>query len=104
MPPRAPRRRNGRSPARIGASSALYGLQGPMELEQQLLGGLPVVARVGDGQAVLELAQIFRDGLVPRFQVTLEHESDDGAVAVHYLGDAVFRDERLQAVVLVGVA
>src|SRR3984957_13426239 len=112
MPPRVPKRRNGKFRPRIGPkvasrdapcrASAPHGQKGPVKLEQQLLGGLPVYARIGDGQAVLELAQVLRDGLTPRFQVTLEHESDNGAVAVHYLGDTVFCNERLQTGVLVG--
>ena len=59
---------------------------------------------IGDGHAVFELAQVLRDGLIPGLQVALEHEPDDGAVAVGYLRDAVLRHQGLQARVLVGIA
>src|SRR5580658_10617592 len=83
--------------------SASHVLQGPMELEQQALGGLPVDARIRDGQAVFELAQVLRNGLIPRLQVTLEHEPDNGAVAGSALRDGGFRHQGLQSGFLVEI-
>ena len=72
-----------------------------MEPEQQALGGMPIDAGVGDGDAIFQHAQVLRNGLAPRLQVTLEHEPDNGAVAVHYLRDAVFGHKRLLAGIFV---
>ena len=48
--------------------------------------------------------QILRDRLIPRLQVAFEHQSDDRAIAVENLRDAVLRHQGLQARILVGVA
>ena len=74
-----------------------------MHLEQQRFGGRPVDARIGDGHAVFQLRQVLRDGLIPRFQVTLEHEPDDRPVSVDNLRDAVLGHHGLKAGFLVGV-
>src|SRR5258708_846895 len=77
-------------------ASASHALQGPVCFGQQVLGGLPVDAGIGDGHAVFERAQVLRNGLLPRFQMTLEHEPDNRAVTVDYLSDAVFGHLGLQ--------
>jgi len=46
----------GASRSRVSAS---HRLQGPMQLEQQALRGLPIDARIGDGQSVFHLLKSF---------------------------------------------
>ena len=84
--------------------SPAHALQRAMQLQQQLFSGRPIDARVGDGHAINELAQVLGYGLAASLQMALEHETDNGAVAVHDLGDAILGDQRLQLGLLIRVA
>src|SRR5690606_36314454 len=68
-----------------------------------LLGGVPVDAGIGDGNTVLEVAQILGNALAAPAQMAFHHQADDRAVAVDDLVGDVFHDQRLQGRVLVGV-
>ena len=72
-------------------------------MAQHPLGGGPVDALVGDGDAVAQLGEVVADRLVAGFEVALDHQGADAAVAAGNLLAGVDQDLLLPFVVLEGV-
>src|SRR6185295_15859465 len=91
--------------ARVDLSCALRenGVESIARAAQEVLGGAPVDAGVGDRDAVAKLRAVLGDRLRSGLEVRFHDEADDRAVALDDLVHAIVEHEGLERVVLVRV-
>ena len=71
--------------------------------KDQPFGFFPADTPVGDRKSVLELAEVGRETLASRLQVTFEHQSDDVLVSLQSLSQAIVPADVLQSIIFVGI-